>query len=225
MYTIDDIGMSGNRVLIFDDMVLKIEENSKTMEEQVKLMQWLDGKLSVPKVLAYEVAGETSYLLMTKMEGNMSCDTYYLEHPDILLKALAAGLKSLWDVEIDGCPRVRDLDLILKEAHHQVEHDLLEWLEQNRPEWDPVFSHGDYCLPNVFLKDGNFKGFIDLDRAGVCDRWNDIAICYRSLKYNFNGTYGGKVYEDFKPERLFEALEIEPDWDKIRYYLLIDELF
>ena len=246
-YTVDDIGMSGNQVLIFDDMVLKIEENSTTMEEQVKLMQWLDGKLSVPKVLAYEVTGETSYLLMTKMEGNMSCDAYYLEHSDILLKALAVGLKTLWEVDIAGCPRVRDLDLILKDARYQVEHDLvdvddadpntfgangfespkhlLEWLEQNRPEWDPVFSHGDYCLPNVFLENENFKGFIDLDRAGVCDRWNDIAICYRSLKYNFNGTYGGKVYEDFKAEKLFEALEIEPDWDKIRYYLLLDELF
>ena len=246
-YEIDDIGMSGNQVLIFEDMVLKIEENSATMAEQVKLMTWLEGKLSAPKVLAYEVEDEKSYLLMSKMEGKMSCDTYYLENPEILLKALAKGLQMLWNVDIEGCPRIRDLDAVLREARYQVENDLvdmdnvepttfgkggfespmdlLEWLEQNRPSYEPVFSHGDHCLPNVFLEEDQVKGYIDLDRAGVCDKWNDIALCYRSLKHNFDGTYGGKVYEDFKAEKLFGALGIEPDWEKIRYYLLLDELF
>jgi len=246
-YELDDIGMSGNQVLIFEDMVLKIEENSATMAEQVKLMTWLEGKLSAPKVLAYEVEDEKSYLLMSKMEGKMSCDTYYLENPEILLKALAKGLQMLWNVDIEGCPRIRDLDAVLREARYQVENDLvdmdnvepttfgkggfespmdlLEWLEQNRPSYEPVFSHGDHCLPNVFLENGQVKGYIDLDRAGVCDKWNDIALCYRSLRDNFNGTYGGKVYEEFEPEKLFEALGIEPDWEKIRYYLLLDELF
>ena len=246
-YELDDIGMSGNQVLIFEDMVLKIEENSATMAEQVKLMTWLEGKLSAPKVLAYEVEDEKSYLLMSKMEGKMSCDTYYLENPEILLKALAQGLHMLWKVDIEGCPRVRDLDTVLREARYQVENDLvdienvepstfgeggfespmhlLEWLEQNRPSYEPVFSHGDHCLPNVFLEEDQVKGYIDLDRAGVCDKWNDIALCYRSLKHNFDGTYGGKVYEDFEAEKLFEALGMEADWEKIRYYLLLDELF
>ena len=64
-YTIDDIGMSGNQVLIFEDMVLKIEDKSETVERQVQMMQWLDGKVPVPKVIAYEVEDEKSYLLMS----------------------------------------------------------------------------------------------------------------------------------------------------------------
>ena len=32
LYTVDDIGMSGNQVLIFEDMVLKIEEKSAEQE-------------------------------------------------------------------------------------------------------------------------------------------------------------------------------------------------
>ena len=71
---------------------------------------------------------------------------------------------------------------------------LLMWLEENRPAFEPVLSHGDYCLPNIFLENGTLKGFIDLGRAGIGDKWNDIALCYRSLKHNFDGTYGGKVY-------------------------------
>lgn len=246
-YTVDDIGMSGNQVLIFEDMVLKIEDKSETVERQVQMMQWLEGRIPVPKVIAYEVENEKSYLLMSKVSGVMSCDTYYLEHPQELLKALASGLKILWQVDVSECPVVRDVDAVLKEARARVENDLvdvedvepttfgeggfespkhlLEWLENHRPAFEPVLSHGDYCLPNVFLEDGQVKGFIDLGRTGVGDKWNDIALCYRSLKHNFDGTYGGKVYEDFNPDLLFTELGIEPDWEKIKWYLLLDELF
>lgn len=246
-YTVDDIGMSGNQVLIFEDIVLKIEEWTESVERQVQMMQWLEGQVPVPKVIAYEVENEKSYLLMSKVSGVMSCDTYYLEHPQELLKALASGLKMLWQVDVKECPVVRDLEAVLEEARMQVENgwvdldnvepttfgeggfespeQLLEWLDNHRPSYEPVLSHGDFCLPNVFLEDGQVKGFIDLGRAGVGDKWNDIALCYRSLKHNFDGTYGGKVYEDFNPNMLFEELDIEPDWEKIKWYLLLDELF
>ena len=246
-FEIDEIGLSGNQVLIFEDMVLKIEDDVTAMAEQVELLRWLAGKLPVPKVLAYEVADGKGYLLMSKISGEMSCDTYYLEHPDVLLEALACGLKMLWKVDVKECPRRHDLDIQLREARSRVEKDLvdvddaepttfaeggfespahlLEWLEDNRPIEEFVFSHGDYCLPNVFLKEGQLSGFIDLNHAGVADKWQDIALCYRSLKHNFDGTYGGKVYEDFNPDMLFEKLGLEPDWDKIRYYILLDELF
>ena len=246
-YIVDDIGMSGNQVLIFDDMVLKIEDNPTAVRKQVELMKWLEDKILVPKVIAYEEENGKSYLLMTRILGLMSCEEYYLEHPDILLKALADGLKMLWNIDISGCPQVRTLSAVLKEARMQVEKDLvdldnvdpdtfgengfespehlLEWLEKNQPLPEPVFSHGDYCLPNVFLEGEHIKGFIDLGRAGVGDKWNDIALCYRSLKHNFSGVYGGKIYENFNPDKLFEVLGIEPNWEKIRYYLLLDELF
>ena len=246
-YVVDDVGMSGNQVLIFEDMVLKIEDDSESVRKQVQLMKWLDGEISVPHVIEYEEYNGKCYLLMSKMGGVMSCDDYYLEHPEILIKALTDGLKMLWRVDISECPVVRDLDGVLKEARLRVDNNmvdidnvapdtfgengfespehLLEWLENNRPPFEPVFSHGDYCLPNVFLEDGCVKGFIDLDRAGVGDKWNDIALCYRSLKHNFEGVYGGKKYEGFNEDRLFEVLGIEPDWDKINYYLLLDELF
>ena len=81
------------------------------------------------------------------------------------------------------------------------------------------------CLPNVFLQQDKISGFIDLGRCGIADRYQDIALCYRSLVNNYQGAYGGKVYPTFYPERLFEKLGIEPDWEKVRYYILLDELF
>lgn len=52
-----------------------------------------------------------------------------------------------------------------------------------------------------------------------------VVLRIRSLKHNFEGRYGGKAYEDFNPDLLFEKLGIEPDWEKIKWYLLLDELF
>ncbi len=246
-YTVDEIGKSGNQVLIFEDMVLKIEKRSDYVEKQVRIMQWLEGKLPAPRVLAFEIQEDRSYLLMSKVLGEVACAEYYLEHPHVLLKALAEALRMCWAVDISDCPNIRDLDAELAEGRFRVENGLvdmdnaepttfgeggfespahlLEWLEENRPEPEYVFSHGDFCLPNVLLTDGKVSGFIDLGDAGVGDKWRDIALCYRSLKHNFDGTFGGKVYEDFNPDLLFEALGMEPDWEKWNYYILLDELF
>lgn len=246
-YRTDHTGMSGSEIRIYEDFVLKIDRIRGEDEETVRVMRWLEGKIPVPRVLYYEKDQARQYLLMTRVQGEMSCSPYYLEHPRELLALLAEGLKMLWAVDLSGCPRSRDLDTELKEAKDQVEkglvsmdrtepgtfgpggfkdpEELLKWLEEHRPSPEPVLSHGDYCLPNIFLKDGQISGFIDLGSTGIGDRWRDIALCWRSLKHNFDGTYGGKVYPDFHPDMLFDALGIAPDAEKLRYYILLDELF
>lgn len=247
-YTIDDMGKSGSNILIFDDCVLKILDSRLHNEESsVEVLNWLKGKLPVPEVLAFEKNGDYQYLLMTRIPGLMSCSEYYMEHPGELLPLLAQALKMLWSTDISGCPKSRDFDSELRAARYRVENNLvdiddaepdtfgengfenpealLKWLEENKPAYEPVISHGDFCLPNVLLKDGNVSGFIDCGDMGICDKWKDIALCYRSLKHNFDGTFGGKVYPDFNPDLLFEALGIKPDWEKIRYWILLDELF
>ena len=247
-YTIDDIGKSGSSILIFDDCVLKILDSRLHNEEScVEVLKWLNGKLPVLEVLAFEKNGDYQYLLMTRIPGVMSCSEYYMEHPSELLPLLTQAFKMLWATDISGCPKIRDFDAELRAARYRVENGLvdiedaepdtfgkngfenpaalLKWLEENKPAYEPVLSHGDFCLPNVLLKDGKVSGFIDCGDMAIGDKWKDIALCYRSLKHNFDGTFGGKVYPDFNPDLLFEALGIEPDWEKIRYWILLDELF
>jgi len=161
---------------------------------------------------------------------------------------LAKTLKKLWSVDVKNCPRVNSLENKLALAEYFVNHnlvdvedaepstfgpdgfenpkELLKWLKENQPKnFEPVLSHGDFCLPNVFFEGENLSGLIDLGDLGVADKYQDIALCHRSLKHNFNGSFGGKIYEDFNADLLFEKLGLEPDWEKIRYYTLLDELF
>jgi len=93
------------------------------------------------------------------------------------------------------------------------------------PEEEQVLSHGDFCLPNVFGMKERVSGYIDLGKMGIADKWCDIALCYRSMSHNYSGRYHGRSYTDFDDLLLFRELGIEPDWEKIRYYILLDELF
>lgn len=246
-YQANNIGMSKAQVMVFDDCVLKIGKYRKENVKTVEVMRWLDGKLPVPKVLCYESDGEYQYLLMSKATGRMACDSWYMERPKVLIEGLAEALHMLWETDITDCPRSRDPDTELKEAAYRVENrlvdldnaepstfgkdgfrdpeNLLRWLEDNRPDLEPALSHGDLCLPNIFLNNGRVSGLIDLGDTGIGDKWRDIALCYRSLRWNSEGAYGGRVYPDIRSEMLFDALGIAPDPEKLRYYILLDELF
>ena len=268
-FRIDDLGKSGSRIFLFDDCVLKCErilhpadmeagsihdaaaaKEAPFQEDQdqtVEVMRWLNGKLPVPEVLAYEKDEKYRYLLMSRIEGAVACDPYHMEHPKEMIPILADALKLLWSIDISDCPRKTDIDTVLAEAEYRVRNDLVDlsdtepetfgeggfkdaeelisWLKDNKPSYEPVLSHGDFCLPNVFIKDGKLSGLIDLGNTGTGDKWMDIALGYRSLKHNADGTWGGKVYPDIRPEELFEELGIKPDWDRIHYYILLDELF
>lgn len=246
-FTVDSTGMSLARVICFEDTVLKIEPYGEETEHVRKMLEWLSGKLPVPEILHYEEIDGIAYLLMSRIKGAMACDEELMEHPTILVKNLAKGLKGMWKVPIDGCPYPYLLADRLSKAEYRVKNglcdienaeagtfgkdgfanpeELLLWLKTHVPKEDFVLCHGDYCMPNIFIQDGNISGFIDLGNCGVADRYQDIALCYRSLMHNYSGTYGGKVYGDFNPDLLFDELRIEPDWDKIRYYILLDELF
>lgn len=243
----DNIGLSKSKVYLFENQVLKIGEDNEEAENEYIIMEWLKDKLPVPRVLAFDKAEGKSWLLMTRVQGKMSCDEEYMKDPMKLTELLAGALKLLWHTDVTECPCIWNIDRKLEMAEYRVENnmvdtqnvepdtygengfaspkELFQWLVENKPNEELVLSHGDFCLPNIMFEGKELKGYIDLGRMGVADRWQDIALCYRSLLHNYDGKYGGKKYEGFYPEMLFERLGIEPDMEKIRYYILLDELF
>ncbi|MCM1387405.1 MAG: aminoglycoside 3'-phosphotransferase [Bacillus sp. (in: Bacteria)] len=246
-YLADEIGMSEASIRIYHDKVLKIQRHSEEAENEHRMMTWLNGKLPVPQAYAYEVLGGNAYLLMSKCHGIMSCESKYMENSITLTKLLSTGLQKLWSIDISDCPADSRLKNKLQQAQYNVENGLvdldnvepetfgengfenpeklLQWLYDNQPEEELVLSHGDFCLPNIFGIGTEVTGYIDLGKTGIADKWCDIAICYRSLSHNYSGKYGGRVYSGYDDMLLFQELDIEPDWNKIRYYILLDELF
>ena len=234
----DETGMSDSEVILFEDMVLKVQAADRMGEaaNEYQMMQWLQGKLPVPKVFACEEKDGKSWLLMTRLPGKMLCDERYMKDPELLLQVLTDSLKLLWNVSISDCPCVNNLDKKLQMARYNVENGLvdmdnvepdtfgeggfrspghlLEWLEENRPEEEIVLSHGDFCLPNIFADKEKPGGFIDLGKTGTADKWLDIALAFRSLSHNYSGRYGGKGYEGFRGGGLFEEKGGGPGQEK-----------
>lgn len=246
-YTLDQVGLSGSRVYLFDDMVLKVQPESVESQNELQMLQWLFGKIPVPQIIEHISENNNSYILMTRCAGKMSCDEEYMNDPHKQAQMLAQVLQQLWSIYIADCPCSWPLEQRLQAAAENVAagkvdmadaqpdtygpgafqgpEELLRWLIDNKPEEQQVLTHGDFCLPNVMLDKCGLSGLIDLGKAGISDPWQDIALCYRSLSNNYGGVYNGRSYPGFKNEMLFDALGIKPDWDLIRYYILLDELF
>ena len=245
-FTLDQMGLSGAKVLIFEESVLKISSSPDEMRKEAELLSWLEGRLPAPKLLFFGEENAEGYLLMSRIEGEMACSESLMSSPKKLISSLADAIRFLWTVDISSCPVLSGLDQKLAAARKTVElgladtencepetygpggfaspEALLLWLENNRPEEDPVFSHGDLCLPNVMFNEFGLSGFIDIGRGGISDRWNDIAICHRSLIHNYVGKYASRSYDGFDPEMLFSALGVPRDDEKLVYYKLLDEL-
>ena len=84
----DSVGKSDSVVLLFKKMVLKIEKTSRSSEHEIKLLGWLDGKLPVPKIIEAETQDGYSFLLMSKVPGEMVCTGNSLSNMEDTVKAL-----------------------------------------------------------------------------------------------------------------------------------------
>jgi aminoglycoside phosphotransferase len=97
--------------------------------------------------------------------------------------------------------------------------ELLAELIVIAPEEDLVFTHGDYCLPNIIINEelGNVVGFVDLGRGGIADRYYDLALCLRSIQYNIGDGYS---------QVFLHAYGLFNTWDenKIAFYQKLEDL-
>lgn len=245
-FQIENIGMSKATILIFHDYVLKIQPYTIDVERELRMLTFLHNQLPVPKVISEHIVDDEHYMLMSKIPGHMACSKHLMQDPKKLMAMLVKGLNMFWHLNKDDCPIHISLLERIDEAekrylNHQISdcningeylqkfnienvEDLFNWLRSHVFDDELYVSHGDYCLPNIFIENENITGFIDLGRSGLASKWQDIALCYRSLVDNFEGIYQKNAYYNFNISDFFHALNIKPDWDKIWFYILLDEL-
>ena len=239
-------GLSGTRVYrsVRPDgsaCYLKVADAPWQREEllaEKERLEWLQGRLPVPEVYAFSAHERRSFLLLSEIPGLESCDARFERDIPAIVRLLAEGLRMIHGVEIADCPFDRRLAHTVALAKRRVEaglvdeadfdeqrrqtraNELFETLIKSQPEVeDVVFTHGDYCLPNILIEPSpsRISGFIDWGRAGIADRYQDLALAARSLAYNF-----GPGWEPL----LWEAYGLQSvDIAKIAFYKLLDEFF
>jgi Aminoglycoside phosphotransferase len=235
---LDDKGKSKAQIKKYYDRnktyYLKIEHVNNEVEREVGMYQWLKGKLPIPAIVFQAIIDDISYLLMEKVEGEMLEDVQYKNNPELLVRLAAKGINMLQSVDISECCYNSTIDYKLLKAREFIDYgiaasideniytegmstveDVYRYLVEHKPEEELVFTHGDYCFNNYFTDGKDITGYIDMGRGGVGDKYQDIALCVREL-WDYDSKY---------IELLFKLLGIEPDYEKIKYYILLDELF
>jgi aminoglycoside phosphotransferase len=86
------------------------------------------------------------------------------------------------------------------------------------PDEDLVVTQGDACWPNLILRPDGKVGIIDLGRAGVADRHQDLALFVRSAGHNFPDL---SVRELVAAHYRLASL----DERKVEFYQELDEFF
>ena len=244
-YTTDSVGRSGAEVRLYPDHVLKIRPASPFAAGEARILDRLAGLgLPVPGIAAHAERDGLDWLLMTRVPGRFLCAPEVMTRPALLLDCLAEGLRTLWDADIADFPFRRTLTDRLDRAEQAIRagtYDpagcdpatfgpggfaspaaLLDWLRDHRPPETAVLTHGDYCLPNLFTDGRRLSGMIDLGDCAVSDPWRDLARGWWSLKYNSDGHFG--TYPGIDPDDLFRAAGVPKDEERLRYFLLMDEL-
>ncbi|MBN2828934.1 MAG: phosphotransferase, partial [Candidatus Cloacimonetes bacterium] len=74
---------------------------------------------------------------------------------------------------------------------------------------EDVVLHGDYCLPNIILKDFELKGFIDLGSGGVGDRHWDLFWGIWTLQYNLKTDKYRDIFLDAYGKREVDEERLE----------------
>jgi kanamycin kinase/aminoglycoside 3'-phosphotransferase-2 len=212
------------------------------LDEEAERLRWMhDRGVSVPTVLGYDRTGDAEYLLLSEQSGLPASDSVWLPALPEMIDALGQSLVDLHRTSITDCPFDQGVALQIVEARRRIDtkrvatYELDEIRAGHEPEdlfrellasfpvsEDLVFTHGDFCLPNIILRRGGdgrveVAGLVDCGRAGVADRYQDIALAIRSIEGNFGEEWVLPFLHAYGLQRA--------DEEKVHFYLLLDEFF
>lgn len=237
-----DLGRLGNRLLRVEDTAgqpafLKIGTGmaAKDLLDEASRLQWIGDRLSVPRVHAVEAVDDTAFLLISALPGSPAHEVLEGLSPERVVHHMADALRDVHALPTADCPFSATLDDELEESERRIEaglidlegfrestggapREVLEDLQERRDIiQDLVFTHGDYCLPNLMLLGDAVSGILDWGIAGVADRHRD----FFSMELTVRRNSGEEWIESFYARYGID----EVDRERIEYYRLLDQFF
>ncbi len=200
-------------------------------------LRWLAGHVPVPAVQQCIATRHKAWLLMTALPGRTAWQALAADRQGqrAVVDSLSAFLRRLHAIPVAGCPFDSGHVLRLAAARHRVETGAVDEddFDDERAGWtaeqvwaalhrllpfapEPVVTHGDFSLDNLLLHDGAVAGCIDVGRAGVADRYQDIAILWNCLG-EFDAALRTRFLAQYGIDRL--------DQRRLDFHLMLDELF
>lgn len=198
----DNIGRSGALVaFIGDELVLKKAEKGRLYNAH--LMQSFFHKHGLAPEMVYYASCDSDYLICARAEGKSAVDAEHTRKPKRLAGAMGEFLCRIHSLPICDCPVKNLTDSLYDEFDkaarrnegiykHIADYVKIETISQAQSAaakaksalQNNVVIHGDYCLPNIMLKDFSGKHVIDVGEGGAGDRHFDLFWGLWSLSYN-----------------------------------------
>jgi len=176
------------------EYILKISETKERLERERSVNDFLQGKVPASKTILYYEDEFRAFYLKTCVEGDPVLEDN-LKDPEVAATYLAEAMKQYHGMDLTGC------DFYTPDS---LSYD----------DYEKCFVHGDFCLPNILVKDGKVSGFIDTEASGIGDPWVDYAWCIWSFEHNL----GTNQYTPM----LLKKLGIEFDQEKYERYTKLD---
>lgn len=181
----------------------------KSYGNEAEIIRWIKGSLPVPQIL-YE---DESYLLLSKERGRALKDST----KNRILKTSAMILRSFWALDISNCPCSKNIEMTIRELKKK-RLSYSEWMalgeiEKTNFKEDYVFSHGNLILSNIIINGNGLVVLTGMQKAGVADRYRDIATLLPSLEE-----------AGVKREEFFDLLGLKIDENKIQFFQRLNSL-
>ncbi len=184
---LSDFHVSGDKVFSVENKyILKISDNAKRLEKEYQKDKWVNKYIPSPKPILFTIENNKGYYLREYLVGENLCADKYLSNPELLINLLVEAMEILHKTKV-----IEDKYIIDNEYKTLI--------------------HGDFCLPNILVKDDKVVRFIDLGDSGIGDPWRDYAWCIWSLEYNLKST-------NYTP-LLLKKLNITFDKEKYKKYI------
>jgi len=241
----DNVGESGGTIYHLrgasgaPDLYLKHGRGSvaEDITDEMARLVWLAPRVAVPVLTHFTRDADSAWLVTRALGGETAYQLLEAEPEQrgMVVDALADFLRRLHAIPPVDCPFIADHRHRLRRARARIDAGLVDEddFDGARRGWsaeqiwvelmslssfaaEPVVTHGDYSLDNLLLRDGSVLGCLDVGRAGVADRYQDIAIVWNCLG----------EFDDALRERFLDRYGAHPlDRRRLDFHLMLDELF
>lgn len=189
---------------------LKTSEKGSLKKEEM-MTRFIHKKNLSSEVIEY-ISSDKDWLLTPALEGEDCSYFLYLNSPQKLSETIAIILRNLHELDFYDCPiqnRTKEyLETVERNyslgiynnpngfGYKNVEEAYSVFLNGKNSLNDSVLIHGDYCLPNIILKNWKLSGFVDLGCGGRGERHIDLFWGLWTLWFNLKSDKYSDIFLD-----------------------------